>query len=121
MQVYEYMQIPLSVIPLTIIEYYKLTALAKKAYVMVEIQRGIYRLPQAGIMASKQLHQHISTFVYTQVSHTHGLFRHKTRTLSFTLIVDDFGIRYSNRADLDHLNKVLQTKYTTTNNFTSTL
>ena len=36
-------------------------------------------------------------------------------------MVDDFGVKYSNRADLDHLNHALQTKYTITSDFTGTL
>ena len=33
----------------------------------------------------------------------------------------DFGVKYSNRADLDHLNNVIQIMYTTTSAFTGTL
>ena len=121
MQVYEYMRAPLSVIAQAIIDHYNLTAIAQDGYVMVEIQRGIHGIPQSDILANTQLQQHLSKSGYTQVKHTHGLFRHKTRNISFTLIVDDFGVKYSNRADLDHLNHALQTKYTTTSDFTGTL
>jgi len=121
MQVYEYMRVPLSVIPQAIIDHYNLEAIAQDGQVMVEIQRGMYGLPQSGILANTQLQQHLSKSGYTQVKHTHGLFRHKTRNISFTLVVDDFGVKYSNRADLDHLNQALQTKYTTTSDFTGTL
>ena len=37
MQVYEYMQVPLSVFPKSILKDYNLTALAKNGYVMVDI------------------------------------------------------------------------------------
>ena len=65
-------------------------------------------------MVNKQIRQHISTFGYIQVSHTHGLFRHKTRT-------DYFGVKYSNLADLDHLRNALKARYTTTSDITGTL
>ena len=100
MQVYEYMRVPLSVIPQTIIDHYNLTDLAEYGYVMVDIKRDMYGLPQEGILSNKQLRQNLSTFGYTQVKHTHGLFRHKTRKLSFKLVVDDFGVKYSTRANL---------------------
>ena len=85
---------------------------------MVEIQRGMYGMPQSGILANNQLQQHLSTFGYTQVKHKYGLSRHKTRNLSFTLVVDDFGVNYSTHTDMDHLNNDIQTKYTTTSDIT---
>ena len=88
---------------------------------MVEIQRRMYGLPQSGILANTQLQQHLSKSGYTQVKHNHGLFRHKIRNLSFTLVFDDFGVKYSNRTDLYHLNHALQIKYTTTSDFTGTV
>ena len=40
-----------------------------------------------------------------------GLFKHETRTISFTLVVDDFGIKWTNKDDLDHLLNSLEKKY----------
>eukprot|EP00956_Cyclotella_meneghiniana_P034384 scaffold104275_cov55-Cyclotella_meneghiniana.AAC.1 len=40
-----------------------------------------------------------------------GLWKHKTRNIQFVLVVDDFGIKYLKREDLDHLVKVLKTYY----------
>ena len=53
MQVYEYMRVPLSAIPQAIIDHYNLTEIAQDGYVMVDIQRGMYELPQSGILANK--------------------------------------------------------------------
>ena len=41
----------------------------------------------------------------------HGLWRHTTRDIVFSLVVDDSGIRYTNRVDADHLVTTLQTAY----------
>ena len=39
------------------------------------------------------------------------LFRHNTRPIDFTLVVDDFGIQYSRNEDLDHLTSCLTDMY----------
>ena len=41
-----------------------------------------------------------------------GLWRHKTRHKTFTLAVDDFGIKHFNQDDIDHLINALKTHYT---------
>lgn len=48
---------------------------------------------------------------YHQTKHTSGLFAHESRGISFTLVVDDFGIKYIDQADVDHLMNALCTKY----------
>jgi hypothetical protein len=46
---YEYMRLPRSIIPLDIIEKYKLTHLAVNGWVYLEIRKGVYSLKQAGL------------------------------------------------------------------------
>ena len=77
---------------------------------MVEIQQGMYILPQAGILVTRKIRHYLSIFGYIQVKHTYSLFRHKTHKLSFTLVIDDFGVKCSVHADLDHLNNSIQNK-----------
>ena len=40
-----------------------------------------------------------------------GLWKHKTRDLQFVLVVDDFGIKYLKKEDLDHLINTLKRYY----------
>jgi hypothetical protein len=40
-----------------------------------------------------------------------GLWKHKTKTIQFVLVVDDFGIKYINKDDLDHLIRTLEKYY----------
>ena len=47
---YEYMRMPIKLIPQEFIEMYDLTAKVKNGYVYIEIQKGMYGLPQAGIL-----------------------------------------------------------------------
>ena len=43
-----------------------------------------------------------------------GLWKHKTKTIQFVLVVDDFGIKYINKDDLDHLIRTLEKYYDVT-------
>jgi hypothetical protein len=50
---YEYMRMPLKLFPDDIVEHYNLKEKALNGYVYMEIRRGMYGLPQAGILANK--------------------------------------------------------------------
>jgi hypothetical protein len=52
---YKYMKMPLTLLPADIIEHYNLHDKALNEYVFMEIQKGMYGLPQAGILAIKLL------------------------------------------------------------------
>jgi len=40
-----------------------------------------------------------------------GLWRHDTRLIQFTLVVDNFGVKYINKDDAHHLQQVLEEHY----------
>ena len=75
----------------------------QRGFVQLEIRRTIYGLPQVGILANKQLREKILPAGYYEVAHTPGLWRHVTRPIQCTLVVDDFGIKYEGKKHLDHL------------------
>jgi hypothetical protein len=103
MKRFEYMRIPVAMLPSAIMHQYNLTPLVHNGHVYVEIRRGMYGLPQAGKLANEQLIQLLAPHGYRPVPLTPGLWRHDTRDLTFSLVVDDFGIKYTNKADADHL------------------
>jgi hypothetical protein len=70
---YEYMRLPLTLIPTEIIVQYKLLPLVHEGYVHMEIRKGIYRLPQAGILANKKLSIHLEPYGYVPTKNTPGL------------------------------------------------
>ena len=45
---------------------------------------------------------------YYQAKHTKGLWLHKTKSISFTMIVDDFGCCYNKREDVEDLINLLK-------------
>ena len=108
---YEYMRVPIWMLPAAIIEQYNLEPLFNNGFVYVEIRRGMYGLPQAGRLANDQLVTKLATHGYEPCPLTHGLWRHTTRNTIFSLVVDDFGVRYSTRADAEHLIAALKENY----------
>jgi len=111
---YAYMRIPITVLPQAIIDHYNLTPLIYKGHVYVEIRRGMYGLPQAGKLANVQLQQFLAPHGYHPCPFTPGLWTHDMRDIRFTLVVDDFAVRYTNRADIDHFLMALKLHYQVT-------
>jgi hypothetical protein len=108
---FEYMKIPLSLFPPHTVEQYDLKKQAKDGFVYVEIRKAIYGLPQAGILANKLLKKRLKPHGYFEVPHTPGLWKHISRPVQFTLVVDDFGIKYVGRQHIDHLLRAIKTHY----------
>ena len=74
----------------------------------------MYGLPQAGKLAHDDLALHLAQGGYHPIKYTPGLFTNKQKTIQFALVVDDFGIKYTNQQDLDHFLNHLHQKYTIT-------
>jgi len=107
----EYMRINLDHIPEDVIAKYDMRRFAHNNAVVVEVNKGIYGLPQAGKLAQDRLIDHLAKHGYHQAPNTPCLFKHITNSVSFTLVVDDFGIKYTHKADADHLLTVLRELY----------
>jgi hypothetical protein len=90
----EYMQLALSIIPQEIIDKYKFMDKEKNGKVYIRIDKGMYGLPQAGRLANNLLFTRLVPHGYRPCTHTHGLWRHDTKPVTFTLVADDFGIKY---------------------------
>ena len=103
MKTYEYMKLPLENIPEEIIQQYNLRNLTHKGFVYMEIQKGMYGIPQAGKIANDKLKLHLAKFGYEQAPITPGLWRHQTCLLRFSLVVDEFGVKYEHQEDITHL------------------
>jgi hypothetical protein len=72
-------------------------------YIYVEITGAIYGLSQSGYLAHEDLRKNLPKFGYSPAKRTHGLCFHKTRKIRFTLVVDDFGVKYADKVDALHL------------------
>jgi hypothetical protein len=116
---YEYMRMPINLIPTEITEAYNLPPFVHNGYVYIEIHRGMYGFPQAGIPAQQLLQKRLATHGHRPCRHTHGLWKHDTRPTMFTLVVDNFGVKYVNQPDAQHLVDAISKSYTTTQDWTT--
>ena len=116
----EYMRIKLDHIPPEVIEAHDMARFERNGAVVVAVHKGIYGLPQAGILAQDRLVKHLAEHGYMQAPNTPCLFRHQTNSVAFTLVVDDFGIKYTHKADADHLLATLRKLYEMTEDRTTT-
>jgi hypothetical protein len=78
-------------------------------------QRNAARLKQqAGRIANDCHTKHLATFGYRLVPLTPSLWTHDTRPLNFSLVVDNFGVKYVGKEQALHLLKALRHLYTVT-------
>ena len=71
----------------------------------------MYGLPQAGLLAQQLLEKRLEKHGYTQSKQTPGLWKHKWRPICFSLVVDDFGVKYVGEAHANHLIQALKKDY----------
>jgi hypothetical protein len=109
----KYTHLHLDIIPNKIIAHYNLCDIVTPdGWVYIEIQKGMYGLPQAGIFANQLLEKCLATKGYYQYHHTPGLWCHVWQNIMFCLVVDDFGIKVTNMHDMDHHVNALKEHYT---------
>jgi hypothetical protein len=107
---FEYMKMLLSRFPEEIVHKYNLDTLAVDGWVYIKIRKGMYGLKQAGLLANQLLHTRLAPLGYYPARHTPGLWLHKTRPIAFSLIVDDFAVKYVGKQHAYHLrNSLLKT------------
>jgi hypothetical protein len=100
---FEYTKMLLSRFPEEIVQKYNLNALAVDGWVYIEIRKGMYGLKQAGLLANQLLKTRLAPFGYYPARHTPVLWLHNTRPISFTLVVDDFPVKYVGKQHAEHL------------------
>ena len=80
-------------------------------YVYVEITGAMYGLSASGYIANQDLQKHLAKYNYFPTKQNPGLWKHLIQPISFTLVVDNFGVKYSNKDDMDHLFAAIKEKY----------
>ena len=108
----EYMKLSMKDLPQEATDEYDLSSKAgASGWCYCEVRKAICGLKQAGYLAFKQLEKNLNAKGYYQSKLTPGLWLHKARNISFTLVVDDFGVCYKHKADAEHLAKALEEHY----------
>jgi hypothetical protein len=108
---FEYMKMPIALFPEWIVKQYNLTTQVLNGFIYLEMRRAVWGLPQAGILANKLLCRLLLPHRYFECSNIPSLWKHTTHLISFTLVVEDFGIKYVGKKHVDHLIWCLKQNY----------
>ena len=98
----QYIYVQDSFIPQEAMDQYDF-AIKANGYVDFEIRKGMYNLKEAGIIAFTQLVQKLAPFVYETMKFIPGIWRHTTCKTTFTICVDDLGVKYFSKNYALHL------------------
>jgi hypothetical protein len=79
----------------------------------------MYGLKQAGLLANQFLQTRLAPYGYYPARHIPGLWLHKTRPISFTLIVDDFTVKYVGKKHAERVQNALLQAYELTTDWTA--
>ena len=91
---FEYMRLKLADLPDNVIKQYNLAdKVTPDGWVYLEVRKGMYGLPQAGMLAHKLLEKRLNKKGYVKSKLTPGFWTHKWRPISFNLCFDDFGVK----------------------------
>jgi hypothetical protein len=117
----EYMKLALSLIPQEIIDKYGMVEKTKNGQVYIQINKGMYGPPQARRLTNYLLIKCLAPHGCRPVRHTHGLWKHDTRPVTFTLVLNNFGIKYVGKKHVYHLLQALKQEYEVTEDWTGAL
>ena len=94
-----------------IIEKYDLKAKSVDTWVYLKKQKNMNGLKQSDILSNKLLQKWLPPSGYYPYKHTAGLWLHKTRKIEFTLVVDEFLVKYVGTKNAHHLHNALLRSY----------
>ena len=105
------MWITLKIIPQEIINTYDLKSMVDdQGWIYMRIEKGMYGLKPAGIIANQELVKNMAPFGYHTVKHTPGLWVHNSKKTIFSLVVDDLCVQYCSSEDAEHFSNALRSK-----------
>jgi hypothetical protein len=71
----------------------------------------MYGLPQVGIIAQELLAKRLKEHGYSQSKTTPGLWKHKWCPVWFSLVINNFGVKYIDKEHTQHLLQMVQKYY----------
>ena len=80
-------------------------------YMYVAVTGAMYGLTQSGRIENQDLQKHLAKYGYYPTRRTPGLWKQRIWKINFTLVVDDFWIKYTNKDDIDHLFVAIKDNY----------
>ena len=91
----EYIMIQIAMIPQEFVEKYNLQEKEHHGNIYAKVIKVIYGLPQSGRISNDALVKRPDPYGYRLSSKNPGLCTPKNQPINFTLLVDDFGVKYS--------------------------
>ena len=107
----EYMRLTRDQVPATTQARYGDAIIWVNDSTMVQINNGIYGLPQSGFLAKQKLVALLARNGYHLTPTMECLFRRESLNIAFALVVDDFAIKYADRAAAEHLLATIRQEY----------
>ena len=74
----------------------------------------MYGLPQSGLLADEILEKRLNKRGYQQSKLVPGFWTHDSRPVQFTLVVENFGVKYLDEYHVIHLKNPIEENYTVT-------
>ena len=90
-------------------------------WIYIEIQKGMYGLPQAGLLVNIKLTKHLEKYSYHLTKLTPGLWKHEDKSVYLTFTSDDFFAKYIDKKDTEHLLNALNDQYVILEDWEATL
>ena len=115
---YEYVHMPLDIFPELIIQQYNLRNKAKNGKLYSENRHSVYGLPQSGKLTNDYLKAKLAPAGYYDVPHTPGLWKHVLCFVLFTLVVDDFRVKYVGEKNIQYITNALKKDFTVSEDWT---
>ena len=115
----EYMRIHIKHFPQDIRDQYNINNIVHtNNFVYIRINKGMYGLKQAAVLAYQNLVHVMKAHGYQPCPLSTGVWTHVSRPTKFCVCVDDFAIKYQNQDDADHLLRALKQHYNITTDWT---
>ena len=106
---YKYAKIHIDLIPEEFIKLYNLYDIIEKdRLIYMEIRGRIHGLPETSMLAYNQLVTHLESCSYKPVIFTPSLRTSNNLSITFTLIVDGFGIKFTSMNKFTYLKEALE-------------
>ena len=103
--------INISMIPPEFVYKYILKNKAHNGYIFAHVTKGIYGIPQAGLIAHGALVQHLEPYGYRPSNKTQVLWTRDIHSINLIFVVGDFGVKYLGKERTLHLKSALEDKY----------
>ena len=87
--------IQISVIPQEFIIAYNIKDKAHNGYIFAQVNKGMYGIPQIWLIIHDAIVKYLSLYVYYPSNNTSVICTHDSQPINFTLVFNDFGVKYS--------------------------